>query len=81
MTCLSVIVFQVIGGFLPIYRMKYCMQVNIGWEVKKEKQTFFLADIFVCFSYTLCMQVRVSVVYLLNFFMLFEWNKLGHKII
>ena len=57
------------------------MQVNIGWEVKKEKQPFFFADIFVCFSYTLCMQVRVSVVYLLNFFMLFEWNKLGHQII
>jgi hypothetical protein len=30
------------------------MQVNIviGWKVKKEKQTFFLADIFICFAYT-----------------------------
>lgn len=37
-------------------KQKYCMQVNIviGWKVKKEKQTFFLADIFICFAYTVC---------------------------
>ena len=52
-------------GFLPIYIMLYyryvvlcsteiLYEVNIviGWKVKKEKQTFFLADIFICFAYT-----------------------------
>ena len=35
-------------------KQKYCMRVNIviGWKVKKEKQSFFLADIFICFAYT-----------------------------